>query len=70
MKNYNLVVQTSDFKKTYTVKALNLIEASNKAKQLFNRDFNRIGYDVKVTVDFNDIENHIDEIIGYLYTQG
>ena len=64
-KVYNLIVSSDLYKSNIKVTAPNLTEASNLAKIKFNRMFKE-GNNVKVSLNPNDLRNHIDEILNKL----
>lgn len=67
MNVYKLIVFNGYFCERYTIKANSLTEASKKAKNEFikktNDDINKL----KVSIQIDDINNHLDEIMNSLY---
>lgn len=65
-KIYKLKVSSKNFIKNYEVYAKDLEDASKQAKVKFAKDFNEIGSNVKISLQQQDINNHIEEICLYV----
>ena len=67
LKLYKLIAKSDLYKTTYTIRAENITDASKKAIVKFAQSFHVFGDNVKIGLDPNDLNNHIDEILGALY---
>lgn len=64
---YRLTVTSNLYKADYIIRAVDIKEASKKAKMKFAKQYNVVGKEVKVSLNTNDIKNHIEEILDNLY---
>lgn len=67
LKIYKLIVKSDLYIKHYDIRAKNIQEATNIAKYKFAKQFKVIGNGVKVSLDKNDLGNHIQEILQNIY---
>jgi len=67
MKYYILIVTSNLFIKHYNIKAYNLQDAIKRAKVKFAKQFKI--FDVKVQLEADDLKNHINEILEYIYNK-
>ena len=64
---YKLNVKSDLYEIYYTIRATSLQEAGKLAKVKFAKRFHVFGDDVKVSLEPNDLPNHIDEILNVLH---
>lgn len=67
LKTYKLTAKSDLYKTTYTIRAVNLKDASMKAKVKFAKTYRVFGDNVTIGLDPEDLPNHIDEILEKLY---
>lgn len=66
-KIYKLIAKSDLYKTHYTIRAIDLKDASHKAKVKFAQSYHVFGDNVKIGLDPSDLPNHIDEIMEKLY---
>lgn len=66
-KIYKLIAKSDLYKTHYTIRAIDLKDASHKAKVKFAQSYHVFGDNVKIGLDPEDLGNHIDEIMEKLY---
>lgn len=67
LKIYKLIAKSDLYIAKYEIRAVDLKEASKKAKVKFAKSYKVFGNNVKVSLEPSDLSNHIDEILNALY---
>lgn len=62
---YKLIVKDNNFIQKYTIKAKNLNEAVTKSKLKFKQEYNSISSNVTVSLNPENLKEHIIEILNY-----
>lgn len=63
LKIYKVRVISDLYIKHYDIRAESLSDASKQARIKFDKSFNQVGSNVKVSLDPSDLKNHINEIL-------
>ena len=67
LQTYKLIVKSDLYKTRYVIRAIDLKDASKKARVKFSRAYKVFGDKVKVSIDPSDLENHIQEILSVIH---
>ena len=67
LKDYKLIAKSDLYQSTYQIRAVDLADASKKSKVKFAKAYGVFGDNVKISLDPEDLRNHIHEILSKLH---